>query len=119
MQGCTIGLRIDGNRAYTHLAAGANDAHCDFSTICNQDFFEHNRCSFQPSKGQKYEGLILLLPAVKQRRGEFTADRDRLRDWGIEALKIKKGPDGPWKQCPWRELLILIHGNTAGFFALS
>ena len=38
-----IHVAIHRNGAHTEFAAGAHDAHCDFTAIGNQDFLEHFR----------------------------------------------------------------------------
>ncbi len=41
MDGINVSLRINRNGPDIQFLAGANDAHCDFASVGNQDFFEH------------------------------------------------------------------------------
>ena len=41
VHGIGVGRRMDGNRADTHLAAGAVDAQRNFSAVGDKDFVEH------------------------------------------------------------------------------
>lgn len=39
VQGVTVGVGIDRDRANAHLGAGTHDADCDFTPVGDQDFF--------------------------------------------------------------------------------
>ena len=41
VQRAAIHIRIDGNRGYTHFAAGANHAYRDFPAVGNENLLEH------------------------------------------------------------------------------
>ena len=43
VHGVGVGLRINGDGANVQFAAGANDAHGDFTAVGNEDFLEHLR----------------------------------------------------------------------------
>jgi hypothetical protein len=41
VQGVTVGVGIDRDRANAHLGAGTHDPNCDFTPVGDQDFFYH------------------------------------------------------------------------------
>ena len=41
VQGIAVGLRIHGDGLDAHLAAGANDAHGDFTAVRDENFLNH------------------------------------------------------------------------------
>jgi hypothetical protein len=42
VEGLLVGLGIDGQRLDPEFVTSADDAKCDFASICDEDFFKHS-----------------------------------------------------------------------------
>ena len=78
-----VRLGIDGHRFDVHLAAGADDAHGDFTTVGDQDLFKHDRYRNIPVPDSTTSSLPGIGSISEQAAGEPPIQSGRIlnRTW--------------------------------------
>src|SRR5262249_48188287 len=68
VQCITVGLGIDGNRAYAHLASRCDDAAGDLAPVSNQDLIEHGGQACAVENGLRAVPAAIVIPERHGRR---------------------------------------------------